>query len=236
MSVSAATAPSPPPSPRGRGSDLMGRRWLALAFIALAQLMVALDATIVNIALPTAQSSLQFSDAQRQWVITSYTLAFGGLLLLGGRVADAVGRKRALLFGLAGFAAASAVSGAAVNLPMLLAARALQGAFAAILAPTALSLLAVTFTEPKDRARAAASAVAHPVAPQPLWCIPVRRAGDRRHMRAVPLPPILPAVRRAVLTTPGRSGRSAAAGRGHAGLVSTRQPAAAATAAARTDG
>src|SRR5438270_5159459 len=94
-------------------------RWLALAFIALAQLMVALDATIVNIALPTAQSSLQFSDAQRQWVITSYTLAFGGLLLLGGRVADAVGRKRTLLFGLAGFAAASAVSGAAVNLPML---------------------------------------------------------------------------------------------------------------------
>src|SRR2546425_2014241 len=127
MSVSAATAPSPPPSPRGRGSDRMGRRWLALAFIALAQLMVALDATIVNIALPTAQSSLQFSDAQRQWVITSYTLAFGGLLLLGGRVADAMGRKRALLFGLAGFAAASAVSGAAVNLPMLLAARALQG-------------------------------------------------------------------------------------------------------------
>ena len=153
MSASAATAPSPLPSPKGRGGRT-DSRWLALAFIALAQLMVALDATIVNIALPTAQSSLQFSDAQRQWVITSYTLAFGGLLLLGGRVADAVGRKRALLFGLAGFAAASAVSGAAVNLPMLLAARALQGAFAAILAPTALSLLAVTFTEPKDRARA----------------------------------------------------------------------------------
>jgi EmrB/QacA subfamily drug resistance transporter len=139
---------------RAAAPPVNGRRWLALAFIALAQLMVALDATIVNIALPTAQSSLQFSDAQRQWVITSYTLAFGGLLLLGGRVADAMGRKRALLFGLAGFAAASAVSGAAVNLPMLLAARALQGAFAAILAPTALSLLAVTFTEPRDRARA----------------------------------------------------------------------------------
>ena len=130
------------------------RRWVALVFIALAQLMVALDATVVNIALPTAQASLQFADAQRQWVITSYTLAFGGLLLLGGRLADAVGRKQALLIGLAGFAAASALSGAAVSLGMLLIARALQGLFAAVLAPTALSLLAVTFTEPRDRAKA----------------------------------------------------------------------------------
>src|SRR5207248_1055036 len=125
--------------------------WLALAFIALAQLMVALDATIVNIALPSAQASLGFSDAQRQWVITAYTLAFGGLLLLGGRVSDAIGRRRALLIGLAGFAVASAASGAAINLPTLMAARALQGVFGALLAPTALSLLAVTFTEPADR-------------------------------------------------------------------------------------
>src|SRR5438552_13808714 len=129
-------------------------RWLGLAFIALAQLMVALDATIVNIALPSAQASLQFSDPQRQWVITAYTLAFGGLLLAGGRVADAIGRKRALLIGLAGFAVASALSGAATNLGTLVAARALQGTFGALLAPSALSLLAVTFTEPHDRARA----------------------------------------------------------------------------------
>src|SRR5438067_1490488 len=129
-------------------------RWLALAFIALAQLMVALDATIVNIALPSAQAALQFSDAQRQWVITAYTLAFGGLLLLGGRVADAIGRKRALLISLMGFAVASAASGAAPNLGLLVAARALQGASGALLAPTALSLLAVTFTGPSDRARA----------------------------------------------------------------------------------
>jgi EmrB/QacA subfamily drug resistance transporter len=123
-------------------------------FIALAQLMVALDATIVNIALPSAQAALSFSDAERQWVVTAYTLAFGGLLLLGGRVADSIGRTRAFLIGLAGFAAASALSGAATSLGMLVGARALQGAFGALLAPTALSLLAVTFTEPHDRAKA----------------------------------------------------------------------------------
>jgi EmrB/QacA subfamily drug resistance transporter len=115
---------------------------------------VALDATIVNIALPSAQADLRFSDAERQWVITAYTLAFGGLLLLGGRVADRVGRKRSLLLGLAGFGLASAASGAAGHFGLLVAARALQGAFAALLAPTALSLLAVTFIEPRDRARA----------------------------------------------------------------------------------
>jgi EmrB/QacA subfamily drug resistance transporter len=135
----------------GRGDP---RRWMALAFIALAQLMVALDATIVSIALPSAQAALHVSAAQRQWVITAYTLSFGGLLLLGGRIADSIGRRRAFLVGLAGFAAASALSGAAVNLGMLVAARALQGAFGALLAPTALSLLAVTFTEPRERAKA----------------------------------------------------------------------------------
>lgn len=130
------------------------RRWLALAFIALAQLMAALDATIVSIALPWAQRDLGASDAERQWVITAYTLAFGGLLLVGGRIADAIGRKRSFLIGLAGFAIASALGGSAGSFAILLAARAAQGAFAALLAPTALSLLAVTFTEPHERARA----------------------------------------------------------------------------------
>jgi EmrB/QacA subfamily drug resistance transporter len=130
------------------------RRWLGLVVIALAQLMVALDATIVSIALPSAQSALQVSDADRQWVITAYTLAFGGLLLLGGRVGDYVGRKRTFVAGLVGFAAASALGGSASSFTILVAARALQGAFAAVLAPTALSLLAVTFTEPRERAKA----------------------------------------------------------------------------------
>jgi EmrB/QacA subfamily drug resistance transporter len=116
--------------------------------------MVALDATIMNIALPSAQAALHPSDADRQWVITAYTLAFAGLLLLSGRIADYLGRKRVFLAGLAGFVAASALGGAALNFPMLVAARALQGAFAAVLTPTALSLLAVTFTQPKERARA----------------------------------------------------------------------------------
>jgi EmrB/QacA subfamily drug resistance transporter len=130
------------------------RRWIALAFIALAQLMAALDATIVSIALPWAQRALGASDAERQWVITAYTLAFGGLLLLGGRIADTIGRKRTFLIGLAGFALASAVGGSAGTFIVLLAARAAQGAFAALLAPAALSLLAVTFTEPRERAKA----------------------------------------------------------------------------------
>jgi EmrB/QacA subfamily drug resistance transporter len=130
------------------------RRWWALVVIALAQLMVVLDMTIVNIALPSAQSDLHMSDGNRQWVITAYTLAFGGLLLLGGRVADLAGRKLTFLVGLLGFAAASALGGAAVNSGMLFGARALQGVFAALLAPSALSLLATTFTDPRDRGRA----------------------------------------------------------------------------------
>jgi EmrB/QacA subfamily drug resistance transporter len=130
------------------------RRWLALAVVALAQLMVLLDATIVNIAMPSAQTALHISDANRQWIITGYTLAFGGLLLLGGRVADYVGRKRAFLIGLIGFAGASALGGAANGAVMLFAARGLQGAFGALLAPAALSLITVTFTAPKERARA----------------------------------------------------------------------------------
>jgi EmrB/QacA subfamily drug resistance transporter len=132
----------------------VSRRWTALSFIALAQLMVVLDATIVNIALPSAQRALDISDGNRQWVITAYTLVFGGLLLFGGRIADLVGRKRTFLIGLIGFAGASALGGAAVNSGMLLGARALQGAFGALLAPSALSLLAVMFTEPRERAKA----------------------------------------------------------------------------------
>jgi EmrB/QacA subfamily drug resistance transporter len=116
--------------------------------------MIALDATIVSIALPSAQAALGASDADRQWVITAYTLAFGGLLLLGGRIADSIGRKRAFLLGLGGFAVASVIGGSAPTFEVLVAARALQGAFAALLAPTALSLIAVTFTEPRERATA----------------------------------------------------------------------------------
>src|SRR2546426_11263285 len=132
------------------------RRWVALAFIAIAQLMIALDATIVSIALPSAQASLGASDADRQWIVTAYALAFGGLLLLGGKLADYAGRKRAFLIGLAGFAVASAIGGATPSFTVLVAARAMQGAFAAVLAPTALSLLAVSFTEARERATALA--------------------------------------------------------------------------------
>jgi EmrB/QacA subfamily drug resistance transporter len=130
------------------------RRWLALAVIGMAQLMVILDASIVNIALPSAQADLGISDADRQWVLTAYTLAFGGLLLLGGRIADYMGRKRTFLIGLLGFAFASAIGGIAPNAALLFAARGLQGAFGALLAPAALALIAVTFTEGKERARA----------------------------------------------------------------------------------
>ncbi|MFD7866304.1 MFS transporter [Streptomyces sp. NPDC059783] len=129
-------------------------RWKALAFIALAQLMVVLDATIVNIALPHAQTDLGITDANKQWVITAYALAFGGLLLFGGRIADLWGRKRTFVVGLVGFALASALGGAAQNQAMLFGSRALQGVFGALLAPAALSLLAVMFTDAKERAKA----------------------------------------------------------------------------------
>ncbi len=130
------------------------RRWLILGVISLAQLMVVLLLTVVNIALPSAQHALHFSTADRQWVITAYTLAFGSLLLLGGRLADLLGRKVTFLAGLAGFAAFSAVGGASVNFVMLVTARACQGAFAALLVPAALSLLTTTFTDPKVRGTA----------------------------------------------------------------------------------
>src|SRR3954447_14732438 len=130
------------------------KRWIALGVIALAQLMIVLDASIVNIALPQAQKDLGISDTDRQWVITAYTVAFGGLLLLGGRIADYAGRKRMFIIGLLGFAAASALGGLAPTQGWLFAARALQGAFAALLAPPSLSLITVTFVAPKERARA----------------------------------------------------------------------------------
>ncbi|GAA2523902.1 DHA2 family efflux MFS transporter permease subunit [Winogradskya humida] len=129
-------------------------RWWALVVLAMAQLMVVLDATIVNIALPTAQGDLGFSDSGRQWVVTGYALAFGSLLLLGGRLSDSVGRKKMFIIGLIGFALASALGGAANGIEMLIIARVLQGAFGAALAPAALSLLSTTFTEPTERGKA----------------------------------------------------------------------------------
>jgi EmrB/QacA subfamily drug resistance transporter len=130
------------------------RRWLILAVIGIAQLLVVLDVTIVNIALPSAQQDLGFSDDDRQWIITAYALAFGSLLLLGGRIADLFGRKWTFIAGLIGFAGASALGGAAQSFGLLVAARALQGVFAAMLAPAALSLLATTFTDPAERGKA----------------------------------------------------------------------------------
>lgn len=130
------------------------RRWWILATVGLAQLMVVLDITVVNVALPSAQADLGFSDGDRQWVITAYSLVFGGLLLLGGRLSDLIGRRRTLITGLIGFGAASALGGAADSFALLIAARALQGVFAALLGPTALATLTTTFTSPRERARA----------------------------------------------------------------------------------
>jgi EmrB/QacA subfamily drug resistance transporter len=130
------------------------RQWLILGVIGLAQLMVVLDLTVMNVALPSAQRALHFTTVDRQWVITAYSLAFGSLLLLGGRLADLLGRKVTFLTGLVGFAGVSAIGGASVNFTMLIIARACQGAFAALLVPSALSLLTTTFTVQKDRGRA----------------------------------------------------------------------------------
>lgn len=140
---SPAVAPVPDP-----------RRWLALAIITIAQLMVVLDSSIVNIALPSLETDLSISESNRQWVVTAYLLTFGGFLLLGGRIADYTGRKKAFLIGLGGFAVASALGGVANNFETLVAARALQGLFAALMAPAALSLISLAFTEPAERAKA----------------------------------------------------------------------------------
>ncbi len=143
------SAPGPAAAP-----DPGRRRWLILAVIGVAQLMVVLDALIVNIALPSAQRALGFSVTDRQWVVTAYALAFGGLLVVGGRLSDLLGRKRTFVTGLIGFAAASAAGGAATGFAELVAARAVQGAFGALLAPSALSLLITTFTDPRERGKA----------------------------------------------------------------------------------
>ncbi len=143
-----------PDQATGPGDGLDPKRFRALAIIAVAQLMVVLDASVVIIALPSAQRALHISTANRQWMLTAYTLSFAGLLLLGGRIADYFGRKRMFVISLIGFAGASALGGLAQNSAMLFGARALQGAFAAVMAPAALSLLTVAFTEPKERARA----------------------------------------------------------------------------------
>lgn len=126
-------------------------RWLALIVLSLTQLVVVLDGTIVNIALPQAQAELGLTDSQRQWVVTAYALAFGALLLLGGRVADFWGRRRAFFVGMVGFGVASLFGGLARNGTELIVARGLQGVFAALLAPAALALLTMTFPRGKER-------------------------------------------------------------------------------------
>src|SRR6201997_3701938 len=144
MSVSAPSRPDIAPA----------NRWAVLAVLGVAQLMVVLDATIVNIALPSAQRALHFSTDSRQWIITAYALAFGSLLLLGGKLGDLFGRKWTLIGGLTGFAVASAIGGLSQSFGMLVAARTLQGAFGAMLAPSALGLLTVTFQGSQDRPQA----------------------------------------------------------------------------------
>ena len=152
--MSVSTRPVAPTGGTGPTVSAGRRRWLVLLVVALAQLTVVLDATIVNIALPAAQADLGMTDAQRGAVVTVYALAFGALLLLGGRIADFWGRKRSFVVGMAGFALASALGGVATSGEMLLAARGLQGAFAALLAPAALAVLSVTFPSGRDRVRA----------------------------------------------------------------------------------
>src|SRR6476619_4778192 len=129
-------------------------RWASLALLSVAQLMVVLAATIVTVALPSAQRALHFSNDSRQWVVTAYALAFGSLLLVGGKIGDLFGRKWTFIAGLIGFSAASFLGGLAPSFEVLVIARALQGAFGALLAPSALSLLTVTFADSPDRAKA----------------------------------------------------------------------------------
>jgi MFS family permease len=137
--------------------QLQAKRWMILILIGFAQLMVTLDVTIVNIALPSAQNALHFSADNRQWVLTAYALSFGSLLLLGGKLGDLFGRKGTFVAGLVGFAVASAIGGLAQSFVVLVGARALQGAFGALLAPSALSLLTLTFRQSRDGRRPSAS-------------------------------------------------------------------------------
>src|ERR671938_435960 len=128
--------------------------WLVLVLICLAQFMVILDATIVNVALPSIQNDLGLSEANLQWIVNAYTLVFGGFLLLGGRAGDLIGRKRLFLAGLVVFTVASLLNGLAQNEGMLIASRALQGLGAAFISPAALSIISTTFAEGKERAQA----------------------------------------------------------------------------------
>ncbi|MHA3703758.1 MFS transporter [Jatrophihabitans sp. YIM 134969] len=151
---SAPTGAAHPGGPQDGASPHHARRWLVLVVVAIAQLMVVLDATIVNIALPSAQKALGFADTDRQWIVTAYALAFGSLLLLGGKLGDLFGRKTTFIVGLVGFAVASALGGAAESFGVLVGARVLQGIFGALLAPAALATLATTFTDPRERSKA----------------------------------------------------------------------------------
>src|SRR3712207_2059365 len=152
--VTDPAVPSPASDRSVAGDEPYERRWLALGVIAMTVLLVILDATIVNIALPVVSRDLEISPATQQWIVTAYTLTFGGFLLLGGRIADFWGRKRTYIVGAAGFAVSSALGGLATNEGLLFAARALQGAFGALLGPASLALLTVLFTDPKERAKA----------------------------------------------------------------------------------
>lgn len=138
----------------GRRTEPDPRRWWVLVVAGAAQLIVVLDVCIVNVALPRMQTDLGFSDASRQWIVTAYALAFGSLLLLGGRLSDLWGVRTTFLLGAVGFGVASAVGGAATGFPMLVTARAAQGLSAALLAPASLASLSLSFTEPAERARA----------------------------------------------------------------------------------
>ncbi|MEU2157221.1 MFS transporter [Streptomyces sp. NPDC019396] len=148
------TSPRPAPAPRTTAPERGGGSVMALLVIASCQLMVVLDITIVNIALPHIQTSLGFSTTDLSWVVSAYTLTFGGLLLLGGRTGDILGRRRVFVCGVLLFVVGSMAAGLAQSAGELLAARAFQGAGAAVASPTALALISTTFTEGPERNRA----------------------------------------------------------------------------------
>src|SRR5919201_1242027 len=144
-------------SPDGRGR-LMTKQgtnpWVVLVLICIAQFMVVLDATIVNVALPSIQKDLHLTEGNLQWIVNAYTLVFGGFLLLGGRAGDLLGRKRLFLVGLVVFTGASLLDGLASSEGMLIGARSLQGLGAALISPAALPIISTTFAERAERARA----------------------------------------------------------------------------------
>src|SRR5499427_4832639 len=129
-------------------------QWVVLVLICFAQFMVVLDATVVNVALPSIQKDLGLSEANLQWIINAYTLVFGGFLLLGGRAGDLLGRKRLFLFGLVVFTVASLLDGLSQTSGMLIGSRALQGLGAAFISPAALAIITTTFEEGAERSKA----------------------------------------------------------------------------------